>query len=123
MMSATGARTAKQRAGRAAEDLAAAFLRRNGLSIVDRNFRCKGGEIDLVARDGAALVFVEVRLRRSGSHGGAGASVDAAKQRRVLHAARFYLAGRGDVPCRCDVVLLDALDPARIDWIRDAFGE
>ena len=123
MMGATGARTAKQRAGRAAEDLAAAFLRRNGLSIVDRNFRCKGGEIDLVARDGAALVFVEVRLRRSGSHGGAGASVDAAKQRRVLHAARFYLARRGDVPCRCDVVLLDALDPTRIDWIRDAFGE
>jgi len=122
-MSATGARTARQRAGAAAEDLAAAFLRRHGLSIVERNFRCKGGEIDLVARDGAALVFVEVRLRRSGTHGGAGASVDAAKQRRVLRAARLYLAGRGDVPSRCDVVLLDALDPARIDWIKDAFGE
>ena len=123
MMRATGARTAKQRAGAAAEDLAAAFLRRRGLTIVERNFRCRGGEIDLVARDGAALVFVEVRLRRSGSHGGAAASVDAAKQRRVLRAARLYLAGRGDVACRCDVVLLDALDPARVEWIRDAFGE
>lgn len=122
-MSAPGAKTARQLAGTAAEDLAAAFLRRQGLAIVDRNFRCKGGEIDLVARDGAALVFVEVRLRRSSTHGGAVASVDAAKQRRILRAARTYLAGRGDVQCRCDVVALDALDPARIDWIRNAFGE
>ena len=122
-MRAPGAKTARQLAGTAAEDLAAAFLRRQGLAIVDRNFRCKGGEIDLVARDGAALVFVEVRLRRSSTHGGAVASVDAAKQRRMLRAARTYLAGRGDVQCRCDVVALDALDPARIDWIRNAFGE
>jgi putative endonuclease len=122
-MRSPGAKTARQRAGSAAEDLAERFLRRHGLAIVERNFRCKGGEIDLVARDGDAIVFVEVRLRRSGSHGGATASVDAAKQRRVLHAARVYLAGRGDAPCRCDVVALDGLDPARIDWIRNAFGE
>ena len=121
-MTATGARTAKQRDGAAAENLAAAFLAARGLAVVERNFRCKGGEIDLVARDGDALVFVEVRYRRSGTFGGAAASVDALKQRRVLRAAQFYLAGRGDVRCRCDVVLLDALDPARIEWIRDAFG-
>jgi putative endonuclease len=122
-MTASGARTARQRAGAAAEDLAAAFLRGRGLAIVERNFRCKGGEIDLVARDGPTLVFVEVRLRRSDRHGGAAASVDGAKQRRILHAARVYLAAHGDAPCRCDVVLFDALDAARIDWIRDAFGE
>jgi putative endonuclease len=118
-MSAGGAR----RAGAAAEALAERYLAARGLAIVERNFRCRGGEIDLVARDGATLVFVEVRLRRSASHGGAAASVDAAKQRRLLHAARVYLGAHGETPARCDVVVLDALDPARIEWIRDAFGE
>jgi len=111
----------RQRAGSAAEDLAARYLERQGLAIVDRNWRCRAGEIDLVARDGATLVFVEVRLRTSAAFGGAAASVDAPKQRRILQAARLYLAGRPDTPCRCDVVVLDRLDPAGIEWIRDAF--
>ncbi len=115
--------TSRQRDGAAAEDLAADFLARHGLTILARNYRCRGGEIDLVARDGATTVFVEVRYRSSRAFGGAGASVDARKQARILIAARHYLAGRGDVACRCDVVALDALDPARIEWIRDAFGE
>jgi putative endonuclease len=115
--------TSRQRDGAAAEDLAAAYLARNGLAILARNYRCRGGEIDLVAREGATLVFVEVRYRRSQAFGGAGGSVDARKQARILLAARRYLAGQGDVACRCDVVALDALDPARIEWIRDAFGE
>ena len=115
--------TSRQRDGAAAEDLAAAYLARNGLAILARNYRCRGGEIDLVAREGATLVFVEVRYRRSLAFGGAGGSVDARKQARILLAARRYLAGQGDVACRCDVVALDALDPARIEWIRDAFGE
>lgn len=114
--------TQRQRDGGAAEEIAARHLARHGLVILDRNYRCRGGEIDLVARDGETLVFVEVRLRRSQRFGGAGASVDARKQARVLVAARHYLAGRGERPCRCDVVALDALDPARIEWIRDAFG-
>ena len=114
--------TPKQRDGGAAEEIAARYLVRHGLAILARNYRCRGGEIDLVARDGDTLVFVEVRLRRSQRFGGAGASVDARKQSRVVVAARHYLADRGDVPCRCDVVALDALDPARIEWIRDAFG-
>jgi putative endonuclease len=121
-MAAPARRTAKQRAGDAAERLAAQYLERQGLDIVGRNYRCKGGEIDLVARDGATLVFVEVRLRTSAAFGGAAASVDAHKQRRILQAARRYLAGRTDVPCRCDVVVLDRLDPARVEWIRDAFS-
>ena len=110
------------RRGEAAENLAAEFLERRGLTILERNYRCRGGEIDLVARDGTTLVFVEVRYRRSRTFGGAAASVDARKQARILLAARHYLSGRGDVPCRCDVVALDALDPASIEWIRDAFG-
>jgi putative endonuclease len=109
--------------GVAAEELAARFLERQGLAVVDRNYRCRAGEVDLVARDGRTLVFVEVRFRRSEAFGGARASVDAAKQRRILLAAKHYLSGRPDQPCRCDVVLLDRLDPARVEWIRDAFGE
>ena len=113
--------TGRQLAGAAAEDLAAGYLEAQGLVIVDRNWRCRAGEIDLVARDGATLVFVEVRLRTSAAFGGAAASVDAHKQRRILQAARLYLSGRADTPCRCDVVVLDRLDPARVEWIRDAF--
>jgi putative endonuclease len=114
-------KTAKQITGATAEDIAASFLERAGLSIVTRNWRCRGGEIDLIARDGATLVFVEVRLRRSEAFGGARASITSAKQRRILHAARAYLARRQDEPCRCDVVLLDQRGVA--DWLRDAFGE
>jgi putative endonuclease len=116
-------KTERQRAGFAAEELAAHYLEGRGLAIVERNYRCRGGEIDLIARDGDALVFVEVRLRRSDFFGGARASVDAQKQRRILLAARHYLAGRPSQSCRCDVVVLDRLDPSSIEWIRDAFGE
>ena len=110
-------------AGRAAEDLAARFLDGQGLIVVARNFRTKRGEIDLVARDGATLVFVEVRFRRSASHGGAAESITAAKQARMVAAAQVYLLRqRGDPPCRFDAILLDALDPARIDWRRDVIA-
>jgi len=98
-------------------------MRRAGLRIVARNWRCRAGEIDLVVQDGATLVFVEVRLRRDTSFGGAEESVGAAKRARLVAAARHYLAGRPEVPCRFDVLLLDALAPARVRWIRDAFGE
>ena len=110
-------------AGRAAEDLAARFLDAQGLHVVARNFRTKRGEIDLVARDGTMLVFVEVRFRRSESHGGAAESITAAKQARMVPAAQvFLLRQRGDPPCRFDAILLDALDPARIDWRRDVIA-
>ena len=105
------------------ESLAAAFLERQGLKILERNYRCRFGEIDLVAASGATLVFVEVRARESEAFGGAAASITAAKRQRILRAARHYLSGRPEGPCRFDVLLLDALDPDRIEWIKDAFGE
>ena len=109
--------------GDAAEALAAAFLEARGLTIVARNYRCKAGEIDIIARSGATMVFVEVRARRSGSFGGAAESITAAKRRKVLGAARHYLTSRHlDCACRCDVVLLMG-EPPQIEWIRDAFGE
>ena len=107
-------------AGARAEDLAAAHLSRHGLVIVERNFRTRHGEIDLIARDGDSLVFVEVRMRSRSDFGGAAGSVTAAKQARWIAAAQGYLAKIGREPaCRFDVVLLDALHPARVEWLRD----
>lgn len=108
--------------GREGETLAANFLEGRGLKIVDRNFRVRGGEIDLVCRDGKVLVFVEVRLRSRSDFGGAAASIGQRKRQRIILAARHYLAGKPDIDCRFDCILLDALDPARVDWIRDAFS-
>jgi len=111
-------RTSRQISGAAGEDAALDHLRRHGLTLVERNFRCKGGEIDLVMRDGAALVFVEVRRRADDRHGGAAASVTPAKQARLLLAAQLYLQ-RYRVPpaCRFDVV---AIDGDRINWLKNA---
>jgi putative endonuclease len=106
--------------GAAAEALAADYLEARGLVIVARNYRCRGGEIDLIARNRDLLVFVEVRLRSGAAFGGAAASITAAKRRRIALAARHYLAAIGrEPPCRFDAVLLDALDAGRIEWLRD----
>lgn len=113
------------RDGAAAEALAARHLEQHGLTIIARNVRCRGGEVDLIADDGRSLVFVEVRLRKNGRFGGAAASITASKQQRVILAAQHWLAGDGrrhaNRACRFDAVLLDGLDAARIEWIRGAF--
>jgi putative endonuclease len=105
--------------GAAAEALALRFLRAHGLRIVARNYRCRGGEIDLIARDGQTLVFVEVRLRSNRAFGGAAESITATKRRRLRLAAGRYLAGLArEPPCRFDAILLDALALERIEWLR-----
>lgn len=105
--------------GAAAEQAAADYLVQQGLRLVARNFHCRGGEIDLVMRDGATLVFVEVRARSRADFGGAAASITAIKQARIILAARHYLAlHKVDAPCRFDVVLLQA---GRLQWLRAAF--
>ena len=111
-------------AGRLAEDLAARFLEKRGLRVLVRNYRCRGGEIDLIVRDGKTLVFVEVRLRRNTSYGGAAASITSGKQRRIILAARHYLAAldTSDVDCRFDCILLSATSEQQIDWLTDAFS-
>lgn len=109
--------------GRRAETLAADFLQARGLRLLERNYGCRSGEVDLILTDGAVLVFAEVRLRRNPGYGGAAASVTAAKRQRILIAARHYLSGKPERPCRFDVLVLDELDPQRIEWIKDAFGE
>ena len=118
----TVSKTTKQR-GDAAEDAALAHLEAAGLRLVTRNYRTPGrggGEIDLVMRDGrdGTLVFVEVRQRTRGTHGGAGGSITFAKQRRIVFAARHYLmALRTLPPCRFDVVLVED----GIEWLQGAF--
>ena len=105
--------------GREAEDKAARHLERAGLRLVARNFRVRGGEIDLICRDGKVLVFVEVRQRSRSDFGGAGASITAGKQRRIVLAAQHYLAGQPACDCRFDCVLLDG---ERLEWLKDAFS-
>lgn len=110
------------RAGVRAEELCAELLRKAGLRVLARNWRCRHGEIDLVAEEAGTLVFAEVRLRRDERFGGAAESVTAAKRARLIAAARLYLSRRPEANCRFDVLLLDALEAGRIQWIRNAFG-
>ena len=113
--------------GKLAEDLAARFLEQRGVHVLARNYRCRGGEIDLVCRSGKELVFVEVRLRRNTAYGGAGASITPTKQRRIVLAARHYLNAQAtaESDCRFDCILFDGADSLaenRLEWIRDAFS-
>lgn len=108
--------------GPAAEKLAAEFLQRNGLRLVESNFRCRFGEVDLILRDGDTIVFVEVRLRSNSGFGGAAASITPAKQEKIVRAAQWYLQHvHGQAACRFDAVLLENLDAERVEWIKNAF--
>lgn len=99
---------ARQRLGRAGEQLAAEELVRRGLTVVDRNWRCQAGEIDLVARDGECLAIVEVRTRRGQGYGSPEESITPAKRERLIALAQTYVAAvdwRG--PWRIDVVAVE----------------
>jgi len=116
----------RERRGRAAEALAGRYLEARGLQIVALNFRCRGGELDLVCRDGELLVVVEVRQRSNRDFGGAIASIDAGKRRRLRRATAYFLLvnrrwrGRR---VRFDAVAIDGPpeEDAEITWVRAAF--
>jgi putative endonuclease len=111
------------RNGRHAEDVAAAFLQNRGLKLVARNYRCRFGEIDLIARDGKTLIFVEVRMRSSDGFGGAAASITAAKRGKLLRTARHYLSATARAPaCRFDALLVKGADNS-IEWLKNVFEE
>ena len=103
------ARDGRQALGISGENLACAELQRRGYAILERRYRTRLGEIDIIARDGATLVFVEVKARLTDDFGGAAAAVTAWKQRRIARMAMDYLSRRtlGDCPCRFDVVAID----------------
>lgn len=108
--------------GAQAEQWAAQYLIQQGIKPVAQNYRSRFGEIDLIMQDGAALVFIEVRLRRNEDFGGAAASIDTRKQQRIIRTAQQYLASLTHIPpCRFDVVLMDDAQGHHVQWIRNAF--
>ena len=108
----------RQEGGQDGEEAARAYLGGHGLTLLERNFRCKGGEIDLIMQDGGTLVFIEVRKRADLRHGGAAASVTHAKQARLIIAAQTYLQRHPRPPaCRFDVVAIDA---GALSWLKNA---
>lgn len=122
-MAARGAATGE--IGERAERLAERYIAARGLAVVARNYRCRAGEIDLVAMDADTLVFVEVRYRASAGHGGPAESITPNKQRRVRLAAEHFLQRHDHLPyryCRFDVVcILGRAAPTEVEWIEDAF--
>jgi putative endonuclease len=109
--------------GSAAEERAAQLLRRAGCDIIARNFRCRMGELDIVARRGPLLIIAEVRLRSTAAFGGAAASITAAKRARIVRAARYLLTRKPsltNLAVRFDTLLLST-STGPIEWIEGAF--
>ena len=120
--------TAKSLLGKRAEELATAELKRRGYEIICSNYRCRFGEIDIVAREGRTLVFIEVRSRRSNDHSFPAESVDDKKQAKLALTAQHYLSSHpecADSDCRFDVieVRFERGKPVSVEVIQGAFGE
>ena len=120
------ATNARKEAGAAAEHAALNYLEAQGLELVVRNYRCRGGELDLVMLDRSTLVLIEVRYRASDAFGGAAASVTRHKQRRLILAARHLLTTQSRLRryrARFDVIAVTGGNdfPIRIEWLKDAF--
>ena len=109
MTSTHGSDNYKRRLGQRGEEIAAGYLRQQGYTILARNWRCPAGEVDIVAREGETLAFVEVRARRGDRLGTPEESVTPRKQARMVEVAQTYLqeAGLGDVAWRIDVVAIE----------------
>ena len=125
MADAVRRRTYSGNHGRIGEDLAHRYLRRRGCTVVARNYRPRagGGEIDVIARHGGALVFIEVKTRASAEYGPPDRAVDTEKRAHLTRAGRDY-ARRTETPwekTRFDIVNVILSDPPRIEWLRDAF--
>jgi putative endonuclease len=114
--------------GQNAEDLALQFLQSKGMQLIERNYRCKMGEIDLIMRHDAGLVFAEVRYRKHSKFGSGAETVDQRKQQKILNSAEHFLQSHSKyaaLPCRIDVVSISAAQKSAdqqpdIDWIPNA---
>ncbi|MBQ7446499.1 MAG: YraN family protein [Eubacterium sp.] len=103
------------------EQAAASFLENNGFALLEKNFYCRFGEIDLIAKEGNTICFLEVKYRHAGQYGDPAEAVDHKKQRRISNAASYYLYSNRipfDTPCRFDIA---AVTPSGIRLIRNAF--
>lgn len=112
--------------GQRTEAMALKFLRRRGLKIIDKNFRARCGEIDLIMRDQECLVFVEVRYRHNTHYGSSIETIGLAKQRKIIKTAEYYLLKNqklARLTCRFDIIAIDT-DKHGIDikWVKNAFG-
>lgn len=110
--------------GHAAELAARQHLERNGLRLIEQNWSCRRGELDLVMLDGDTVVFVEVRARRHSAWGGALESIDARKRSKLIMAAELFLQQQSRWarhPCRFDVVAISTEAAPHLDWIKNAF--
>jgi putative endonuclease len=114
--------------GRAYETLAIKFLQRRGLQLVTRNYQCRGGEIDLIVKQGNTLIFVEVRYRQASTFGSAVESVTRAKQARIVHCARHYLMRHPNLSgcdLRFDIIGICQNGNSRgyqVEWLDNAFA-
>ncbi|KGJ91227.1 YraN family protein [Colwellia psychrerythraea] len=112
--------------GKITEQLAEQYLTKQGLNLIDKNYHCRQGEVDLIMLDGDTYVFIEVKYRKNKAFGGAIAAIPASKQQKVKHCVTFYLHQVGlneyNTPCRIDVVALegDIANP-QVTWLKNAF--
>lgn len=114
-------KTIKQQRGAWGEDFACAYLAQQGLQLINRNYHSRYGEIDLIMQQQQILVFVEVRYRRSASHGSSAESVNFRKQQKIILTAQAYLQSLAEIPvCRFDVLAITGAAPT-VEWIQDAF--
>ncbi|RKM57092.1 YraN family protein [Butyrivibrio sp. X503] len=115
----------KRNLGTALEDIAADYVNENGAKVVERNFRCKSGEIDIIARDGKYLCFIEVKYRKSVKYGSPETAVDYLKRKKISKASGFYMYYKHldeNTPVRYDVIAISGDDKEyKIKWIKDAF--
>ncbi len=108
------------------EQEAAAFLSKSGLTVIEQNYRCRAGEIDIIAREGQTLVFCEVKYRYDSGAGDPAAAVDGRKQQTIFRVAQWYMQKcrlPEDTPCRFDVIAMTGVgEDLKIRWIPNAFG-
>jgi len=108
-----------------AEQAALDYLRKQGLNLVEQNFNCRYGEIDILMRDAQEWVFVEVRYRQSQSYGGGLESVDRNKQRKLINTAEYYIQNHPETrfdSCRFDMLEISGdIEAPQFNWIQDAF--
>ncbi len=119
-------RPTKIKTGSQGEILAQSYLKKLGFRIIDENYRTRWGEIDIIARDGKTIVFIEVKTRTQRMFGSPLQAVTAEKQRRIIRMAKIYLLKKRfqDIPVRFDVIGIEIKEgtPPRIEWIPNAFG-
>lgn len=112
--------------GTQVEDLAVAYLQNHNIMILQRNFSCKLGEIDIIAQQNDCIIFVEVRYRKYDAFGSAAESVTHSKQQKIIRTAEFYLQNNAwatKLNCRFDVITIsNVIESTQIEWIKDAFN-